>query len=94
MQCNECEKWIHAICEGIDASQYQSITEGTHPIWGEEYLCPICRVKLCHDFLEQLQHHDQLYMFAEPVTESVASNYFDVIRNPMDISTMTGKNDR
>lgn len=31
--CNECDRWVHAACEGLDQSQYNSITSGTHPIW-------------------------------------------------------------
>lgn len=30
-------------------------------------------------------------MFAEPVTDKVARNYYDVIRNPMDMATMGSK---
>jgi len=31
---------------GIDQAQYEAMTNGTHPVWGFEYLCPICRVNL------------------------------------------------
>jgi hypothetical protein len=31
--CDECNEWVHSKCEGIDASQYESIANGTHPVW-------------------------------------------------------------
>lgn len=58
---------------------------------GDEYLCPLCRVKISKSILKRMQSQDQYYMFAEPVTERVAKNYYDIIRNPMDMSTMTSK---
>lgn len=91
IECNECNRWIHALCEGMDEGQYHAITEGRHPVWGDEYLCPICRVRLGLEILEELSTIDTTRMFAYPVTESVASSYFDIIRNPMDMSTMQGK---
>lgn len=94
IQCNECNRWIHALCEGLDVAQYTAITTRTHPIWGDEYLCPLCRVALCRDMLNKLASQDMLGMFAEPVTEAVAANYYDVIRTPMDLSTMRGKCER
>ena len=33
VQCNECSRWVHALCEGIDQSQYEAMTRGTHPVW-------------------------------------------------------------
>lgn len=54
----------------------------------------MCRVDLCVQIIEELTKLDDLYLFADPVTEAVASNYFDIIRSPMDISTIRGKNER
>lgn len=88
VQCNECSRWVHALCDGIDENQYQAITAGSHPVWGDEYLCPKCRVKISVNIVEQLKALDASKTFAEPVTEFVAKNYFDVIRNPMDLSKM------
>ena len=36
VQCNECSRWVHALCEGIDQSQYEAMTRGTHPVWVRE----------------------------------------------------------
>lgn len=33
VECNECSRWVHAHCEGIDKAQYDAMTLGTHPIW-------------------------------------------------------------
>jgi hypothetical protein len=33
VECNECSRWVHATCEGIDQAQYDAMTLGTHPIW-------------------------------------------------------------
>lgn len=41
-----------------------------------------------------LRAYDKTFLFAEPVTTSVAANYFDIIRNPMDLSTMRGKSEK
>jgi hypothetical protein len=36
VQCNECSRWVHALCEGIDQTQYEAMTRGTHPVWVSE----------------------------------------------------------
>lgn len=33
VQCNECYRWIHAECEGMDEAQYIAVSEHAHPIW-------------------------------------------------------------
>ena len=94
MQCNECDRWVHSRCEGIDQAQYESMTQGTHPVWGAEYLCPICRVSAAERFIDKLSDRDITQIFSYPVTESVAATYYDVIRNPMDLETMRSKASR
>ena len=58
---------------------------------GDEYLCPLCRVKISKAIIKKMKSQDQYGMFAEPVTDKVARNYYDVIRNPMDMATMSSK---
>jgi len=38
-----------------------------------------------------LKGFDKIKVFAMPVTEDVAANYFDIVRNPMDLQTMSIK---
>jgi hypothetical protein len=45
VQCNECFRWVHALCEGIDQSQYEAMTRGTHPVWVRSLAA------LCHALL-------------------------------------------
>jgi hypothetical protein len=93
IQCNECQRWVHAKCEGVDQTQFEAMAIGTHPVWGKEYLCPICRVDVGLKIVKALSDNDDagLGIFAEPVTEAVAKNYYEVIRNPVDLSMMKHK---
>lgn len=42
--------------------------------------------------LEQIGNHKDSWLFKEPVTEEIAPGYFSIIKNPMDLKTMAGKN--
>ena len=94
VQCNECVRWVHAKCELIDEAQYHAMSKGSHPVWGTQYLCPHCRVAITMKIVSQLQVADQLTVFAAPVDEAFAQDYYDVIRHPMDLSTMHAKAER
>ena len=40
IQCDSCEIWIHARCDGIDTEKLAKLEEND-----EKYVCPICRKK-------------------------------------------------
>jgi hypothetical protein len=50
VECNECARWVHASCEGIDKAQYDAMTLGTHPIWVRTIyqfsLCGVSRINM------------------------------------------------
>ncbi|KAL3664341.1 hypothetical protein V7S43_010665 [Phytophthora oleae] len=55
------------------------------------YECLTCRkVRMLH-VLHRLGVEDKLDLFKEPVTEAIAPTYFDIIKAPMDMSTMQQK---
>ena len=76
------------MCEGIDQKQYEAMTNGTHPVWGFEYLCPICRVQTAKSTVSKLKTLDTTYLFALPVTDAIAFGYSDIVHNPMDLQSM------
>lgn len=61
---------------------------------GNEYLCPLCRVKLPLAAVSALLELDKSGIFHYPITTDIAKTYFDVIRNPMDLQTMRAKAER
>eukprot|EP01041_Mallomonas_annulata_P005210 gene5210-10429_t len=91
VQCNECFRWVHSVCEGMDDDQYEAVTRGTHPVWGGEYLCPPCRARVCEQITNQLKKLDKNRLFAEPVPTTLASNYLDIIRSPMDLQSIDNR---
>ncbi|KAF1320464.1 Bromodomain and wd repeat-containing protein 1, partial [Globisporangium splendens] len=50
--------------------------------------------QVLRDFHEALSQLDVYAIFAEPVTEAVAPNYFSIIENPMDFGTISERIDR
>jgi hypothetical protein len=80
IECNHCCRWVHAECDGIDPRQYQTISNCTHPIWANEYLCPLCRVEQCKAFIEKLSQIDTEMVFWEPVNTETVKNYYDIVK--------------
>lgn len=73
---------------------HHSYPTPTSFLQGDEYLCPLCRISITQRVVCELQAADLLGIFACPVTETVAKNYFDIIRHPMDLQTMATKSSR
>lgn len=56
-----------------------------------KYECLTCRKVRMLRVIHRLILEDKIDLFKEPVTEAIAPTYFDVIKAPMDLSTMQRK---
>lgn len=56
-----------------------------------KYECLTCRKVRMLRVIHRLVLEDKIDLFKEPVTEAIAPTYFDVIKAPMDLSTMQRK---
>lgn len=56
-----------------------------------KYECLTCRKLRMLHVIHRLRLEDKLELFKEPVTKTIAPTYFDVIKEPMDLSTMERK---
>ncbi|XP_062243495.1 nucleosome-remodeling factor subunit BPTF-like isoform X5 [Platichthys flesus] len=93
--CDRCQNWYHGRCVGILQSEANHI---------DQYVCPQCQSTedamtvftplTDKDFeglrriLRSLQAHKMAWPFLEPVDPNDAIDYYRVIKEPMDLSTM------
>jgi hypothetical protein len=87
--CECCKLWVHAACGGLTEDEYELTSDGDHPIYSKEFLCRICCKRRCKELIDELKAQDSMMLFAAPVTEQMAPTYHDVIKNPMDLQTMS-----
>ncbi|EDO44902.1 predicted protein, partial [Nematostella vectensis] len=95
--CDSCQDWFHGACVGISENEADQL---------ESYVCPRCKEnqsKLAlqpltnrdHDSLKRmlrsLQSHKMAWPFLEPVSGLDVPGYYDVIKEPMDLSTVEDK---
>ncbi|XP_060724657.1 nucleosome-remodeling factor subunit BPTF-like isoform X2 [Tachysurus vachellii] len=93
--CDRCQNWYHGRCVGILQSEATYI---------DEYICPQCQstedamtvltpltekdYEGLRRILRSLQAHKMAWPFLEPVDPEDAPDYYRVIKEPMDLSTM------
>lgn len=65
--------------------------DGYNPKSLHKFECYSCRKLRMLQVLHRLKAEDKLELFKEPVTKAIAPTYFDVIKEPMDLSTMQAK---
>ena len=67
---------------------YDRMRQGKHPVLNKSFYCPPCCSKHAVTIIQHLRKLDTLFIFHLPVTDAVAPNYRDVVKEPMDLQTM------
>ena len=73
----------------LTEAEYDTTSEGDHPIYSKEFLCRVCCKRRCLELIDELKKQDNCLCLLLPVTEQMAPTYHDVIKNPMDLKTMS-----
>ncbi|XP_071965223.1 uncharacterized protein [Antedon mediterranea] len=96
--CDLCNDWFHGECVGIGQEEAESI---------DSYVCNKCQSKqsqkafdknLTHrdmdqlrKIVRQLQSHKMAWPFLEPVNKEDVPDYYEIIKEPMDLTTVETK---
>ncbi|XP_072167720.1 nucleosome-remodeling factor subunit BPTF-like [Diadema setosum] len=94
--CDRCNDWFHGRCVGISQEEAESIENYICPKCKSTSLQGLAKQKTLTSkdydhlkkMLRQLQSHKMAWPFIEPVSELDAPDYYDVIKEPMDLSTV------
>ncbi|KAK2711375.1 hypothetical protein QYM36_012529 [Artemia franciscana] len=97
--CDKCQEWFHGRCIGILAAEASSIDEYNCPNCDPESLINRANFKrltaydyeLVAKLLKQLIGHKNSGPFRVPVDRREVPNYYNIIKNPMDLQTMSNK---
>ena len=88
LKCQVCGSHVHADCCGITLAEFDRMRQGMHPVLNKSFYCPSCCSKHAITIIQSLRKLDTLFIFHLPVTDAVAPNYRDVVKEPMDLQTM------
>ncbi|CAF3929520.1 unnamed protein product [Adineta steineri] len=96
--CDVCADWLHGSCVNITPEQAEKF---------EVYVCPRCSTEKKQEFLnkpinnetkkellnltDQLSTHKMAWPFQKPVDIKDAPNYYTIIKDPMDLTTLKTK---
>ncbi|UJR37197.1 hypothetical protein I4U23_029905 [Adineta vaga] len=96
--CDVCADWLHGVCVNITSEDAEKF---------EVYVCPRCSTEKKQEFLnkpitgetrkklldliDQLLAHQMSWPFQKPVDVKDVPNYYKIIKDPMDLTTLKTK---
>ncbi|CRK99537.1 CLUMA_CG012856, isoform A [Clunio marinus] len=97
--CDKCQDWFHGTCVGILQSEAEFIDEYICPNCQKNNSINFANMKTLEDenykellvFLKDIQCHKSAWPFIDPVDANEVPDYYNVIRDPMDLKQIERK---
>ncbi|XP_013407675.1 nucleosome-remodeling factor subunit BPTF [Lingula anatina] len=97
--CDRCQDWFHGSCVGISKSEADMLSTYICPncqqkstdLAAHQHLLQPQDFDSLIKLLRSLQSHKMAWPFLEPVDPDEVPDYYDVIKEPMDLSTVEKK---
>jgi nucleosome-remodeling factor subunit BPTF len=99
IQCDKCDDWLHGRCVGVLQGESDSIGDYICPACEpkSEINAPNSKKLDGTDYMaiqrlvKELQSNRSSIPFRKPVTKAQAPNYYSIIKEPMDLQTVTNR---
>jgi hypothetical protein len=99
VQCEQCSEWLHGRCVGVLCKEAEQIDVYLCPKCDANSTINYANQKQLDstDFaelrklLKQIQQHKNAWPFLRPVDERQVPDYYTIINEPMDLTTIEGK---